>query len=150
MSNMEPLQKNVQTLSDKKKDFAKLIQLYLANNKIGAGRYKTNELEIKFGTNYKVAKPISKMNYDNVIKYLYSNGFKCDNKKGFQSLRIYNEYTNPQGETLFSNVRAEINGTDLIQDYCTHNSLQKLIDKPSTINDKIIFLQKTSPRDERR
>lgn len=148
MSNMEPLQKNVQTLSDKKKDFAKLIQLYLANNKIGAGRYKTNELEIKFGTNYKVAKPISKMNYDNVIKYLYSNGFKCDNKKGFQSLRIYNEYTNPQGETLFSNVRAEINGTDLIQDYCTHNSLQKLIDKPSTINDKIIFLQKTSPRDE--
>ena len=148
MSNMEPLHKNVQTLSDKKKAFANLIEIYLANNNIGPGRYKTNELEIKFGTNYKVAKPISKMNYDNVIKFLYSNGFKCENPQGFQSLRIYNEYTNPKGETQFSNVRAEINGTDLISDYCEHNSIQRLIDKPSTINDKIIFLQKTSPRNE--
>jgi len=148
MSNMEPLQKNVLSLSDKKKEFANMIQLYLANNLRGAGRYKSNELEIRFGTNYKVSKPISKMNYDNVIKYLYSNGFKTKNTKGIQSLRINNEYTTPDGETRYSNVRAEINGTDLIQDYCTHNSLQKLIDKPSTINNKIIFLQKTAARNE--
>ena len=122
---MEPSQKKVQSLSDKKKEFANIIQLYLANTRIGPGRYKTNELEIRFGTNYKVSKPISKMNYDNVIKYLYSNGFKTANTTGIQSLRINNEYTTQNGETKFSNVRAEINGTDLIQDYCNHNSLQK-------------------------
>lgn len=148
MSNMEPSQKKVQSLSDKKKEFANIIQLYLANTRIGPGRYKTNELEVRFGTNYKVSKPISKMNYDNVIKYLYSNGFKTENTKGIQSLRINNEYTTQNGDTKFSNVRAEINGTDLIQDYCNHNSLQKLIDKPSTINDKIMFTQKTSARNE--
>jgi hypothetical protein len=47
-----------------------------------------------------------------------------------------------------SNIRAEIVGVDLIQEYCKTNSIQKLIDLPSTISargNKIKFTQKSPP-----
>jgi hypothetical protein len=47
-----------------------------------------------------------------------------------------------------SNIRAEIVGVDLIQEYCKTNSIQKLIDLPSTISargSKIKFTQKSPP-----
>ena len=45
-----------------------------------------------------------------------------------------------------SNIRSEIVGLDLIQEYCRTNSLQKLLDMPSMNFDKLKFTQKTYPK----
>ena len=51
------------------------------------------ELEIRFGTNPKQAKPISKVDYLHVVSVLYANGWKPsdDNPNGKQFLRIIPE-----------------------------------------------------------
>ena len=40
-------------------------------------------------------------------------------------LRINNEYLDKNTGKKISNVRAEINGSDLIQEYCKTNNLQR-------------------------
>tara|TARA_B110000967_G_scaffold4816_1_gene4767 strand:- start:3895 stop:7410 length:3516 start_codon:yes stop_codon:yes gene_type:complete len=143
MDTTDTSRKNIPAVTDKKKDFENIVKLYLENNSLRQNNNKTNELEIRFGTNPKISTPISKINYDNVIKYLYSNGFQIENKEGIQMLRIQNEYTDIRsGLTKISNTRAEINGSDLIQEYCRSNNIQKVIDQPNTIFNKLKFTQK--------
>jgi hypothetical protein len=90
------------------------------------------------------------MGYDNVVKQLYACGFKPENSRGNQILRIQNEYVdNRTGATKMSNIRAEIVGTDLVQEYCRTNNLQKVIDMPSTLFNKIKFTQKMSASDSK-
>ena len=102
-----------------KEDFENIVKQYLESNPIMRTDKKINELEIRFGSNPKLAKPISKIDYDNVVKQLYACGFKTNNDNGTQTLRIQNEYIDPRsGLTKMSNIRAEIVGTDLIQEYC--------------------------------
>lgn len=126
-----------------KNEFEKIIGQYLESNPVIRDGTKTKELEIRFGTNPKVARPISKIEYDNVVQLLYSNGFKTDNINGNQMLRIQNEYTDKRtGQKRVSNIRAEVVGTDLVQEYCKTNDLQKLIDMPTTTFNKIKFTQK--------
>lgn len=128
---------------DKKQEFENIVEQYLESNPTLKTNHKTNELEIRFGTNPRISKPITKIDYDNVIQHLYSCGFKTTDVKGVQLLRIQNEYTDKRtGKTKMSNIRAEINGLDLIQDYCKTNSLQKIIDMPSTTFNKIKFTHK--------
>lgn len=142
MDTRDTSQKNVPSLGDKKKDFENIVKLYLENSSLRQNN-KVNELEIRFGTNPKISTPISKINYDNVIKYLYSNGFQIENKEGIQMLRIQNEYTDGRsGLTKISNTRAEITGSDLIQEYCRSNNIQKVIDQPNTTFNKMKFTQK--------
>ncbi len=142
MDTRDTAQKNVPALGDNKKDFENIVKLYLENSSLRQNN-KVNELEIRFGTNPKVSTPISKINYDNVIKYLYSNGFQIENKEGIQMLRIQNEYTDGRsGLTKISNTRAEITGSDLIQEYCRSNNIQKVIDQPNTTFNKLKFTQK--------
>jgi len=142
MDTRDTSQKNVPSLGDNKKDFENIVKLYLENSSLRQNN-KVNELEIRFGTNPKVSTPISKINYDNVIKYLYSNGFQIENKEGIQMLRIQNEYTDGRsGLTKISNTRAEITGSDLIQEYCRSNNIQKVIDQPNTTFNKLKFTQK--------
>ena len=69
---------------------------------------------------------ISKIDYDNVAQSLYNNGFVPENPNGFHSLRIIPDFRNRDGLLTRSNIRAEIIGVDLIQEYCKSNSLQKL------------------------
>ena len=127
-----------------KEAFEKMVDYYLASNPVLKVGKKTNEFEIRFGSNPRLSKPVSKIDYDNVIKKLYSCGFKCENVDGIQSLRIQSEFIEPRtGITKMSNIRAEIVGTDLIQEYCRTNSLQKILDMPSTVSDKLKFTQKT-------
>jgi len=127
---------------EKRQIFEKMLNHYLVTDNIP---YTTKEFEIRFGSNPKLAKPISNIDYDNVVKQLYSCGFKCENENGVQILRIQNEYTDPKtAMTRISNIRAEIVGTDLIQEYCRTNDIKKLIDMPSTRHEKIKFTQKTS------
>jgi hypothetical protein len=104
-----------------------------------------NEVEIRFGTNTRKHKPFTKIDYDNVVQKLYASGFKCSNVDGLHSLRIFHEYVDKNsGTKRMSNIRAEINGIDLIQEYCKSNSIQSLLELPSTTYDKLIFNQKSS------
>tara|TARA_B110000091_G_scaffold214503_1_gene268478 strand:- start:41 stop:3670 length:3630 start_codon:yes stop_codon:yes gene_type:complete len=126
-----------------KNDFEKIIEHYLESNPVIRDGTKIKELEIRFGTNPKVARPISKIEYDNVVQLLYANGFKTDNINGNQLLRIQNEYTDKRtGQKRVSNIRAEVMGTDMVQEYCKTNDLQKLINMPTTTFNKIKFTQK--------
>jgi hypothetical protein len=137
-----------------KDDFETMIEFYLASNPhLKQKDHKVSELEVRFGTGLKNKeknkRSLSKMDYDNVIQQLLASGFSTENADGLSILRIQNEYTDTRdGEIRISNIRAEVVGVDLIQEYCRTNSLQKLIDLTSTVSakaDKIKFTQKSPP-----
>lgn len=78
-----------------------------------------SELEVRFGT--RGIKPITKTDFDNVIKKLLSLGFKFQKKNAY-TLKIQNEYVDPKtGKTKMSMVRTEIVGIHDIQKYCQNN-----------------------------
>lgn len=137
--------KNPNTIKQKTEAFNDIVKHYLESNPYITSNRKSNELEIRFGTNMKLSRPISKIDYDNVVKQLYAYGFVPQLKEGMQILRIQCEYTDPRtAQTKVSNIRAEIVGSDLIQEYCRTNSIQKIIDMPSTAFNKLKFTQKMS------
>jgi hypothetical protein len=128
---------------DNKERFAKIISQYLESNPILQDNHKKKELEIRFATNPKISRPITKIDYDNVIKQLYSYGFTTTDINGDQMLRITPEFVDKRtGQRKLSSFRAEIIGTNLIQEYCKSNSLQKLIDLPMNTFKQIKFTQK--------
>ena len=99
-----------------------LLQSYL-NNITKDSKTEELELEVKFGT--MGVKPITRINFDNVIKKLLSLGFKIDNN--VYLLRIQNEYMDPKTGTVhLSNIRTEINGLQNIRIYCQTNSLTSI------------------------
>ena len=99
---------------------------------------KQNEFEIRFGTNTSSGRSLSKIDYDNVVKQLLKNGFTTDLPNGSHYLRInYQDQLTDQRK--MSNVRAELVGVDMIQEYCQTNSLQSLLDKPWNDYNKIQF-----------
>ena len=124
-----------------------IIDNYLASNPFsGRTDGKTNEVEIRFGSDSKKGK-ISQIDYENVVKKLQQCGFKTTNPDGIHTLRVFHEYTDKNsGNSIMSNIRAEIIGIDLIQEYCRTNSIQSILDMPSSNNDKVIFTQKTRPK----
>jgi len=128
-----------------KEQLKELIENYLgssytSSNRRGIQIETTNEVEMRFTKN---KKPLTKLDYDNVIKNLYNAGFKIEDPDGFHSLRISYEYRDERSQRLkMSNIRAEINGIELIQKYCNNNSIQKLLDIPTIKHQNIIFTQK--------
>lgn len=85
------------------------------------------ELEVRFGT--RGIKPLSKIDYDDVIQLLKHRGFYTKSDLGYYSLRIQNEYLDAKtGNFKMSpNVRAEIEGIHNIKDYCEYNDIEKII-----------------------
>jgi len=125
-----------------------LVQKYLENKPLLSGN-KMNEFEIRFGTNPRVGKPVNRIDYENVIKYIMSCGFETQNKDGNNMLRMTNEFIDKRtGTTRMSNIRAELVGDDVIKEYCIHNSLQKIIDMASNNADKLKFTQKMYANDK--
>jgi len=143
----EELHKNTNEKRNPKKELEEMVSLYLASNPILKRDNKTNEMEIRFGTHSKMSKPLTKIDYEKVVKHLFSSGFKSNNVNGTHMMRIKNEYIEPRtGLTKISNVRAEIVGLDLIQEYCKTNSIQKIIDKKMIAHESgIKFTKKTPP-----
>jgi mRNA capping enzyme len=131
-----------------KQDLEQLLSAYLASNPVRRSDRKVNEVEIRFNTNSRKYRPLSKIDYDNVVKFLYAFGFKTDLPEGFYSLRIFHEYMDSRGRMTMSNIRAEIVGLDLIQEYCRTNSIQHLLNMSSSTYDKIKFTQKSLPEHE--
>ena len=130
---------------DPKEAMEELFRHYLASNPASAVTRKKPELEIRFqGLS---GAPLSKIDYDSVIQHLYAAGFTTTNSNGIHILRVIPEYIDDRtGITKLSNIRAEIAGVDLIQEYCKTNSIQHLLNLPSTLSassNKVIFSQKT-------
>ena len=108
---------------------------------------KQNEFEIRFGTNTTSGRPLSKIDYDNAVKQLLKAGFTTDLPNGHHYLRI-NYQDSLTDQQKMSNVRAELVGIDMIQEYCQTNSIQSLLDKPWNDYNKIQFTKKSSTQDE--
>jgi len=103
-----------------------LVKLFWGNNPYVRDVKKNNELEVRFGT--RGIKPLTKIDYDNVIRKLKSLGFTSENEKGDYMLRINNEFLDSStGRFKKSLIRTEILGFLNIQEYCKHNDLKKLM-----------------------
>jgi hypothetical protein len=132
-------------VANPKREMEEVFAAYLATNPAFPKKRKNAELEVRFqGIN---GQPLTKIDYDNVIQHLYAAGFTPENPEGIHMLRIQPEYTNARdGKPHLSNIRAEIVGVDLIQEYCATNSIQHLIHLSSTMSarsEKVLFTQKT-------
>jgi len=131
MSNEEKIKKEKENTLY----FEKLTQLYYHSTTHVKDVNKKNEFEVRFGTGSnlgKFSKPLSKTDYDNVIKKMKSLGFTSMNENGDYSLRIQNEFLDRRsGRFKVSNIRTEINGFHLIQEYCRTNNISEIIKKAS-------------------
>jgi hypothetical protein len=106
--------------------FDNLVKLFWANNPFIKDINKNNELEVRFGT--KGIRPLTKIDYDNVIRKLKSLGFTSHLEQGNYMLRISNEFLDPATSKFkVSSIRTEINGFHAIQEYCNHNDIKKLM-----------------------
>jgi mRNA (guanine-N7-)-methyltransferase len=124
-------------------DFVKIINHYLAIN----GNLQTKEFEVRFKPNR--GRAFTKVDYDNVVRRMRGSGFECENMSGVNMLRIQSQYTNTAtGVIQMSNIRTELFGAELIQQYCrSDNNLKKLADVPANFK-KIKFTQKSSAKDK--
>ena len=105
----------------------KLVKtFYLSTSYMITSHKILNELEVRFGT--KGVKPITKSDYDNVVKQLKSFGFKVSGEEtGEYYLRINCEFLDSAtGKFKLSNVRTEIKGIPNIQEYCKSNDIKGL------------------------
>jgi len=136
---------NVDARGNPKEEMERIFSHYLASNPAASVTRKKPELEIRFqGIG---GAPLTKIDYDSVIQHLYAAGFTTTNPNGVHILRVMPDYVDERtGITKQSNIRAEITGVDLIQEYCKTNSIQHLLNLPSTLSasaNKIVFSQKT-------
>ena len=142
MEKKEEAKPTTKSMKEKTKEFEEIVKEYLESNPVIRSHRKNNELEIRFGTNTRQSKPLSKIDYDNVVKQLYSCGFKPENEDGIQILRIIPESIDPRTGKKKSSIRGELVGVDLIQEYCKTNSIQHVINMPSTLFNKVKFTRK--------
>ena len=99
-----------------------LVKLFWEENPYIKKSYINDELEIRFGT--LGFKPLTKIDYDNVIKKMKSFGFTTYDENGSYFLRMNNEYLDPKtGNFQLSKVRTEITGIRAIQEYCKNKTI---------------------------
>ena len=85
-------------------------------------RNTENELEIRFGTNKH--NRITRIDFNNVIEKLKSSGFTNIEGQSNYHLNINCENINPKtGQKHMGNLRTQVKGLSLIQNYCKTNSL---------------------------
>ena len=127
-----------------KYDMNSLINKYISDNIFDSRTNK--ELEIKFST--KNPKEITRMDYDNTLQKLLSIGFKSDNINGDYMMRISNEFITQEGDEVISNIRTELNGFNVVQDYCKYENISKLMEIYKNDVAYINFIQKQKAKDE--
>lgn len=113
---------------DPKIQIVKIADLFLKSE---PAKYSEVEMEAKFGT--RGIKRITKIDYDNVIKKIYSLGFRTINPEGIYTLKIQPEFLDIKTGAFksskdFDRFRVEIKGINNIQSYCTNNDIKKLFD----------------------
>ena len=68
MDKPQPQHRQAKTQAEQKSGIERIVQHYLESNPLVPNAGKTSELELRFGTNPRISKPISKIDYDNVVK----------------------------------------------------------------------------------
>jgi hypothetical protein len=122
----------------RKQNIDGILKTYLDNMQRG-GRDGTSEMEVRFGT-AKGMKPITRINYENVVKRFVSAGF--DVSKPQYLLRIGSEYTDPNiGVTKISNIRAELSDIGVISEYCKTNEISDIYSRG-----QVKFIQKSAQK----
>jgi hypothetical protein len=117
--------KEISSISPQKQ-MDNLVDQFFRNKPYVKDITKNHELEVRFGT--RKVKPITKIDYDNVIQKLKSFGFTTENEEGTYMLRMHNEILdNYTGRFKQSNIRTEICGFHGIKEYCKNNDLKKLV-----------------------
>jgi hypothetical protein len=114
--------------ADPKVQIVKIADLLLKSEMT---KYSDVEMEVKFGT--RGIKRITKTDYDNVVKKLYSMGFTTINPSGIYTLKIQPEFLDIKSGTFkisrdFDRFRVELLGLENIQDYCKNSNIQKIFD----------------------
>ena len=120
------------TSNDNTKDqMEKLISIYAETYLSSYGfadQAKDVELEVRFGT--RGVKRITKLDHDNIVRKLLSNGFTHEPANDVTYLRMSPEYIDTRtGQTRISNLRVELSGEDTIQQYCKNNDLPSLMSR---------------------
>lgn len=114
--------------------------LFISNLLINSekGKYSEYEMEAKFGT--KGIRPLTKMDYDNVVKKLLSMGFLTNavNNTGSYTLKIQQETLDMKtGEFKTSadmdRFRVEIEDIHNIQEYCQTDDIKTLLKNKSHV-----------------
>lgn len=114
-----------------RKQLEKYIDTYLTAQK--KSKYTPDELEIRFGTNYK--NKITKIQFNNVMKKLNSLGWQVKTQDGDYHLNIQSFYLSENlGKYVQSNIRVEIWNLPNIQHYCETNDLKTLLNKNGALN----------------
>ena len=131
-----------------KEELKHMTDHYLASNPFEKHRDRINEFEVRFNPNPRKAKKFSKTDYDAVVVKLLACGFECENQSGTTMLRIQTQTDVKFGDAKFSNIRAEIVGAELVQQYCRSNNIKKLIDSPTNHDTMIKFTKKSSATDK--
>ena len=133
-----------QTKSSKEK-LDELLSDYLVSNPMVKSVDGVSEVEVRFGTGKR--KPISKIQFNQVVQQLQQCGFESDNIQGIQMLRVIPETRDKvSGIYKTASIRAEITGTDMIQEYCKTNSIEKLTNMKAFAYNKLKFTQKNNPK----
>ena len=123
--------------------FEKMVETFMNNKPYIKNVDLNHELEVRFGT--RGIKPLTKIDYNNIIQKLKSLGFSSANEGGAYMLRIQSEFLDSVTGTfkLSSNIRTEIRGFEVIQDYCKHNDLNKILKSDFYSGNNVDFHKKT-------
>lgn len=92
-----------------------LIQKYIDSPR------DNEELEVRFNTLYGSPK-LTKIQFDNVMRYLISHGFIKENEE--HTLKVFGSFMDATSIQRISNIRTEIRGVPAIQDYCNSSSFR--------------------------
>ena len=127
------------------KQFDGIVRKFYSMNPYVFSKQSVYELEVKFGT--KGIKPLTRNDYDNVIKKLKSLGFVTSNNIGEYYLRINCEFLDPKsGKFKLSEIRSEVSGLHNIQEYCKNNDIKEIYTKNFTaisfVNKRMAMLEK--------
>jgi mRNA capping enzyme/mRNA capping enzyme, catalytic domain len=102
---------------------------------------KTPELEVRFTNRF------TKIDYDNVVKQLYMAGYVCDVPEGTHVLRVMpeKEFITDKEELRKSKLRVDINGIELVEEYCRlGDDLKQLLKSSKVTPGQIDFTIKTN------
>ncbi len=119
--------------------FNQIVAKYLQEKPHILNVDKSTELEVRFGT--KGSRKLTKGNYDQVVQVLKSFGYVCNDVNGLYTLKMQNEFIGKvSGRAEISNIRVEVQGLDMIQQFCKNNNLKDLMSKHAN---SVRFLRKT-------
>ena len=121
--------------------FNKLVDKFYNNKPYIKDVNENHELEVKFST--KSTTPLTKIDYDNVIRKLKSFGFTTANAQGGYMLRMFYEHLDKSGEFRESSIRTEVAGFRAIQDYCKTNDIDKILTN-SEYMQSVLFIKKNN------